>query len=120
MTDADRVRAWRDKKRGRPARAYHRAREPKGARQFGGPAANLKPRRRGEFAKLSGMIRCMNLVNEKNEGRTLMRAKRGEACQAAFLEEALEYRGDEMSFHFGHIQNDSKRVSSIKAVWKND
>ena len=42
MTEAERVKAWRDKKRGGPPRAYHRAREPKGARQFGGLAANLK------------------------------------------------------------------------------
>jgi hypothetical protein len=42
MTEAERVRAWRDKKRGGPPRAYHKRRESKGARQFGGPAANLK------------------------------------------------------------------------------
>ena len=42
MTEAERVKAWRDKKRGGPPRAYHKRREPKGARQFGGPAANLK------------------------------------------------------------------------------
>src|SRR5579864_987830 len=41
MTEADRVRAWRDKKRGRQPRPYHRKRT-KGERQFGGPAANLK------------------------------------------------------------------------------
>ena len=40
--EAERVKAWRDAKRGGPPRVYHKAREPKGARQFGGPAANLK------------------------------------------------------------------------------
>ena len=42
MTEAERVKAWRDAKRGRPARSYHKRREPKGAKQYGGPAANLK------------------------------------------------------------------------------
>ena len=42
MTEAERVRAWRDRKRGRPARPYHKRRQVKGARQFGGPAANFK------------------------------------------------------------------------------
>ncbi len=42
MTEADRVRAWRDKKRGGPPRPYHKRREPKGQRQYGGPAANSK------------------------------------------------------------------------------
>jgi hypothetical protein len=42
VTEADRVRAWRDKKRGGPPRRYHKRREPKGAKQYGGPAANLK------------------------------------------------------------------------------
>jgi hypothetical protein len=39
---AERVRAWRDKKRGGPPRAYHKRQTAKGARQFGGPVANLK------------------------------------------------------------------------------
>ena len=42
MTEAERVRAWRDKKRGGPPRTYHKRKASKGARQFGGPAANLK------------------------------------------------------------------------------
>ena len=41
MTEAERVRAWRDRKRGGPPRSYHKRRV-KGARQFGGPAANSK------------------------------------------------------------------------------
>jgi hypothetical protein len=41
-TEADRVRAWRNKKRGRLPRPYHKKRPPKGHNQFGGAAANLK------------------------------------------------------------------------------
>ena len=41
MTEADRVRAWRQEAQ-RPPRRYHKRREPKGAKQYGGPAANLK------------------------------------------------------------------------------
>ena len=42
MTEAERAKNWRDKKRGGPPRSYHKRREPKGAKQYGGPAANLK------------------------------------------------------------------------------
>ena len=41
MTGAERVRAWRNAKRGGPPRPYHKRREPKGQRQYGGPSANL-------------------------------------------------------------------------------
>ena len=40
--EAERVKAWRDAKRGGPPRPYHKRREPKGQRQYGGPAANSK------------------------------------------------------------------------------
>jgi hypothetical protein len=42
LSEAERVRAWRDLRRGRPPRPYHRKKPPKGLKQFGGPAANLK------------------------------------------------------------------------------
>ena len=41
QTEAQRVKAYRDRKRGRPPRAYHKSRTPKGAKQYGGPTANL-------------------------------------------------------------------------------
>lgn len=41
MTEAERVKAWRDKQRAGPPRPYHRRREPKGQKQYGGPSANL-------------------------------------------------------------------------------
>jgi hypothetical protein len=42
MTEAERVRLWRDKRRGGPPRPYHKQQRTKGAHQFGGPAANFK------------------------------------------------------------------------------
>ena len=42
MTEAERVRLWRDKRRGGPPRTYHKRKASKGVRQFGGPAANIK------------------------------------------------------------------------------
>jgi phage tail tape-measure protein len=40
VTGAERAKRWRDKKRGKPPRPYHKKRELKGVRQYGGPSAN--------------------------------------------------------------------------------